>query len=86
MNTNLNKVETKYHNYYYGHVQVMGPNNLTIIANESNIRVLVNGVQIADYRDVIVNRYGSMHLTVHSGTNKDWGILCEYENINYYTW
>ena len=81
-----NKIETKYHDYYYGRASTTGTHNLTIVANGDNIRVIVDGEQLANYRDVIVNQYGAMHLVVHSGTNKDWGIKCNFRNINYYTW
>lgn len=81
-----NGKEVKYGDYYYGPARIEASHNLTVIANDDNVKILVDGVQLSNTRDVMINRSGSFGLTTLSGSNKDWGTGCTFTEINYYIW
>ena len=75
-----------YGDYYYGRYSLEATHNLTIIANDTNVNILVDGKQLANVRDVAINRSGWMGFSVSSGTNKDFGTWCQFTNVHYYVW
>lgn len=75
-----------YGKYYYGKFSLEATHNLTIVANEENIKILLDGRLLANIREVLNNRTGSVGFCVWSGTNKDYGTWCGFSDINYYIW
>lgn len=72
--------------YYYGHANIEATHNLTVVANNDNVKIYIDGKQYANIMDVSITRSGDLRLITVSGTNKDWGTRCKFKNINYYTW
>lgn len=81
-----NGKDLSYGTFYYGRPSLEATHNFTVIANEDNVRVLMDGRVLANIREVSNNRTGSLGFAVSSGTNKDWGTWCQFANVNYYTW
>ncbi len=70
----------------YGSPQIKATHQFVVVANAGTITVFVDGVQKARWTDVAVNDNGYMGFATMSGTNKDFGTRCEWEDIYYYTW
>lgn len=68
----------------YGPAQIEATHEMTVVANDGMVYVFVDGKQIAKQYDVAIQRSGNMGFATHSGTNKDFGTRCTFEDVNVY--
>ena len=70
----------------YGSSQIKAAHQFVVVANGGTVTVYVDGVQEARWTDVAIKDEGYMGLATMSGTNKDFGTRCKWEDIYFYTW
>ena len=70
----------------YGSSQIKAAHRFVVVANGGTVTVYVDGVQEARWTDVAIKDEGYMGLATMSGTNKDFGTRCKWEDIYFYTW
>ena len=70
----------------YGSSQIKAAHQFVVVANGGIVTVYVDGVQEARWTDVAIKDEGYMGLATMSGTNKDFGTRCKWEDIYFYTW
>lgn len=74
----------------YGKIFIQNPSMqgealLTLVVNGSSVNIFFNGNNIKSINDVVLPGNG-LGFTILSGTNKDFGTQCTFEDIFLYTW
>jgi hypothetical protein len=74
----------------YGQQYIMPPSMqgeglLTLVVNNSSVSIYFNGKQLFTRNDVVISG-DKLGFAVLSGTNKDYGTQCTFEDIFLYTW
>ena len=59
---------------------------MVLVVNEEKATVYIDGSKIGEARSVPILDEGGLAFTVFSGTNKDYGTRCTFQNVYYYTW
>lgn len=75
-----------YDDYSYGTFSTKGSAQLILVVSGDRMTAYVNGSPIGSQKNLAFDDNGSLAFTVWSGTNKDYGTRCTFENIYYYIW
>ncbi len=75
-----------YGHYGFDTYSYKGNAQLVLVANGNKFNAYVDGAHMGKQQEVIVNDDGSLAFTIWSGTNKDYGIRCNFRNVFYYVW
>ena len=79
-----NKVPLSYGRVNHSHAAVSGEIEMVIYAEDQKVGILIDGVPLIERTDVIVDDNPSQLFSVtFSGTNKDFGIRCDYSEIEF---
>lgn len=70
----------------YGPVSTKGSAQMVLVVNGDTATVYVDGSRIAQQKSIALTGSGSLAFSVWSGTNKDYGTRCTFQNVYYYTW
>lgn len=71
--------------YYYAPGSINGAADFTVIVDQDRAAVYVNGQRIVRKAGLPVMG-DNIGLSIYSGTNKDFGIRCDWKDIFLYTW
>ena len=80
-----NGYSLSYGSYKYDRPSIRGSRNFTLVVNNGQATVYLNGERFVRKADLPVMGDG-VGLTTLSGTNKDFGTRCTWEDIFFYTW
>lgn len=75
-----------YGTYSFGTNSYKGNAQLVLVASGNKFTAYVDGARMGKQQDIIIDDDGNLAFTVWSGTNKDYGIRCTFQNIFYYVW
>ena len=64
---------------------IQGEGFLTLVVDGSSVSIYFNGNQISNRNDVVIPG-DNLGFAILSGTNKDFGTQCTFEDIFLYTW
>lgn len=70
--------------YAYGTHSTKGSAQLTIVLNGGTMMAYVDGALVGQQKNLAINDYGNLAFSLWSGTNKDYGTRCTFENVYYY--
>lgn len=80
----LNKNYLSYGKKKVGSPAVKGEVEMVLYVDGPKIGLLINGIPAIDRSDLVIDNLPSMlHSVTLSGTNKDFGIRCEYSDIEF---
>ena len=74
-----------YGRHYYKSPSIQAEALMTMVVNGSSVSIFIDGNQIFSRNDIVLpgNGFG---FSILSGTNKDFGTQCTFEDIFLYTW
>ena len=74
-----------YGRHYFQRPAIQGEALMTMVVNGSSVSIFIDGNQIFSRNDTVLpgNGFG---FSILSGTNKDFGTQCTFEDIFLYTW
>ena len=75
-----------YGSYRYGSFSTKGSAQMVLVVNEDRATVFVDGARLGQQWNLALDEAGSLAFSVWSGTNKDFGTRCTFQNVYYYTW
>ena len=75
-----------YGSFNFGTYSYKGDARLVLVVNENKMTAYVDGARMGKQQDIIVDDGGDLAFAIWSGTNKDYGIRCNFRNVFYYVW
>lgn len=76
--------DLSYQKMPYGPASTSGSQEFVLSVYENRITMMVDGRVVFKRSDLALNEAGSLGFVVDSGTNKDEGIQCKFEDIELY--
>ena len=70
--------------FAYGTHSTKGSAQLTVVLNGGTMMAYVDGALVGQQKNLAITDYGNLAFSLWSGTNKDYGTRCTFENIYYY--
>ena len=70
--------------FAYGTHSTKGSAQLTVVLNGGTMMAYVDGALVGQQKNLAITDYGNLAFSLWSGTNKDYGTRCTFENVYYY--